>query len=405
MKYRKYDHKKDKKAVFRIWNEVGWASKEDSYSFKTFIPKSRAIVSEVNGEAECLVLSDIGDYFYEGAKLKFSAITGVTTSFVARKQKLALKLTAKKIALDAIDGAEVTGLGIFDQGFYNLLGYGNGSYEHFMTFVPSSLKIQRDIPAPERIGLKQAKEIYKLKVKRYKVHGSVNLSEHCSSGDIHESKGFQGYGFRDKNGDISHMILLFGKGNEHGPFRLDFLYQNYDQFLDLLALIKSFGDQIYLCKITEPAGIQFQDFLDKPFKYRGISEKGKYENKLTASSWWQMRILNLENCISKIKAITNIKFNLKLNDPISKYLDDKSKWKGVSGDYIISLGKKSSAIKGFDKNLMTMEAGVGAFSRLWSGGLKATELSFSDELKAPKKLLSQLDKAICLPKPHFDWEF
>ena len=198
---------------------------------------------------------------------------------------------------------------------------------------------------------------------------------------------------------------MFGKGKEHGPFEMRLIYQNYDHFLDLLALVKSFGEQIYAVKILEPTGIQFQDFLDKPVKNRGLSAKGKYENYMKATCWWQMRILNLENCISKTKAITNAKFNLKLNDPISKYLEDKSKWKGISGDYIVSLGKRSNVKKGFDKDLMTMEAGVGAFSRLWSGGLKATELSFSDELKAPKKLLSQLDKAICLPKPHYDWEF
>ena len=405
MKYRKYDHKKDKKAVFRIWNEVGWASKEDSYWFKKFIPKSRALVAEVNGEAECLVLSDIGDYLYDNSHLKISAITGVTTSLVARKQKLALKLTAAKIAQDALAGADVTGLGFFEQGFYNLLGYGNGSYEHLLTFVPSSLNVKRDIPVPERLDLKNAKEIYDLKKDRHRVHGSVVLSEYCSTGELQESSGYQGYGFRDKKGKLTHFIWMFGKGKEHGPFDIKFYYQNYDQFLDLLALIKSFGEQIYAVNVMEPAGIQLQDFLLKPFKDRGLSAKGKYENIMRSVCWWQMRILNLENCISKTKAISDVKFNLKLNDPIDKYLDEKSKWKGISGDYIISLGKKSKATKGFDKNLPTIEAGVGAFSRLWSGGLKATELSFSDELKAPKKLLSQLDKAVNLPQPHFDWEF
>ncbi len=405
MKYRKYDHEKDKEAVFRIWNEVGWCSEEDSYWFKSFIPQSRALVAEVNGEAECLVLSDFGDYLYDSAHLKFSAITGVTTSLIARKQKLALKLTAMKIAEDALDGADLTGLGFFEQGFYNLLGYGNGSYEHFFTFVPSSLNVKRTIPVPQRLDLENAKEIYKVRAKRHRVHGSVVLPEHCSTGDLQEREGYQGYGFRDKKGELSHLIWLFGKGKEHGPFYVRFIYQNYEQFLDLLALIKSFGEQIYAVKIIEPAGIQFQDFLDRPFILRGLSEKGNYENVMRATCWWQMRILNLENCLAKMKTEKKVKFNLRLNDPISKYLDDKSKWKGISGDYIISLGTKSSAKKGFDKSLMTMEAGVGAFSRLWSGGLKATELSISDELKAPKKLLARLDKAIQLPKPHYDWDF
>ena len=63
---------------------------------------------------------------YLDETLPFSCITGVTTSRVARKLGLAGKLTAVAVAHEAADGAAVVGLGMFEQGFYNRLGFGNG---------------------------------------------------------------------------------------------------------------------------------------------------------------------------------------------------------------------------------------------------------------------------------------
>lgn len=132
---RSYDPEKDQKAVYRIWREVGWIDNAKQEKFLDKIVKAgRSLVAEINDEAECFVLSAPAIFRYLNEDLAMSAVTAVTTSRIARKQGLAKKLTAHLIAADAAEGALVSALGIFEQGFYNLLGYGSGPYEHWISF-------------------------------------------------------------------------------------------------------------------------------------------------------------------------------------------------------------------------------------------------------------------------------
>jgi len=55
--------------------------------------------------------------------------------------------------------------------------------------------------------------------------------------------------------------------------------------------------------------------------------------------------------------------------------------------------------------LSTLNASVGAFTRMWLGVLPATGLSVTDKLDAPHALLQQLDRLLRLPKPSFEWDF
>ena len=55
--------------------------------------------------------------------------------------------------------------------------------------------------------------------------------------------------------------------------------QNWDQFLELMALLKNLDNQVHQVWIREPANIQFQDLLVQPFRHRQLTEKSKYENK------------------------------------------------------------------------------------------------------------------------------
>ncbi|MDP8238431.1 MAG: sterol carrier protein domain-containing protein [Candidatus Hatepunaea meridiana] len=127
---------------------------------------------------------------------------------------------------------------------------------------------------------------------------------------------------------------------------------------------------------------------------------------MRAAAWWQLRICNLEKCLERTHLNGDeVRFNLILNDPIEKYLDEDVEWKGISGNYIITLGADSNAEKGSDKSLSTMKASVGAFTRMWFGVLPASSLAVSDELSASEELLKKLDNLIRLPKPKLDWEF
>jgi len=115
MTFRNYDPNRDREAVHRIWREVGWLEKDEKMerAADVIIECSRALVAEINGEAECLVLTTPSTMRYLDRDLAFSAVTSVTTSRVARKQGLASRLTALAVAADSSDGALVAGLDCF----------------------------------------------------------------------------------------------------------------------------------------------------------------------------------------------------------------------------------------------------------------------------------------------------
>jgi hypothetical protein len=78
---------------------------------------------------------------------------------------------------------------------------------------------------------------------------------------------------------LTHFIWIYGLGKEHGPYRVNLtVYRSREQLRELLALIKSFGDQIDLVRMFEPPDVQLQDFLERPFQMRRMTEKAKNEN-------------------------------------------------------------------------------------------------------------------------------
>jgi len=100
-----------------------------------------------------------------------------------------------------------------------------------------------------------------------------------------------------------------------------------------------------------------------------------------------------------------IRFNLVLSDPIESFVSRGSVWKGIAGEYTITLGSTSAAESGICSDLPTMTASVNAFTRLWLGIRSATSLSWTDDLQAPESLLTSLDRTLRLPPPMLDWDF
>ena len=100
---------------------------------------------------------------------------------------------------------------------------------------------------------------------------------------------------------------------------------------------------------AEPSGIVLQDLLDQPFRFRRLTEKSKFEQTNRATAYWQLRICDLPGCLTKTHLLGDtLRFNLELSDPIGKYLDEEVVWRGVAGEYIVSLGPESSAVPGMD---------------------------------------------------------
>jgi len=408
MKYRKFDLKKDKDAVYRILNECGWVhdKKKDKY-LNLFLPKANTLVVDINDEPEVMATSSIGTICYQDEKLKLSAITGVTASLLARKQGFAGRLTATRLALDAEKGAEVGALCIFDQGYYNNLGFGNGNCERIVSFTPSTLKIDRKVKTPVRLTEKDYKKMHKNRVNRLPNHCAVTLPEYATKAEMGSKEKNMGFGYFDEKGNLTHHIWITGKGKEQGPYWIQWLaYENLDQLMDLLALMKSFEEQIMMIRMVEPAFIQMQDFIEKPFHIKAITRESENQNYTYSTAYWQLRILNLQKCMKKTHLnCDDFSFNLELIEPIGKYIPEDIKWRGIGGDYLVTLGTNSSAKKGKQKDLPVLKASVGAFTRMWFGIMQASTLVHSDGIEAPEDLIKKLDKAFLLPPAHIDWGF
>ncbi len=403
---RRYDHQRDRDNLLRVFREVGWVGKEKEKEqiFDTFAAASRGFVAEQNGAAECGVLMYSGALRYQQGELPFAAVAGVTTSRVARRQGLASRTTAVALADAALRGAALAGLSMFDQGYYNQLGFGTMAYEHEVTFDPATLRVPVRARPPVRIGVDDAEAVHAGRLARLRPHGGVNFHDPTFTRTaMQEADNGFGLGYRD--GDrISHHFWANAKG-EQGPYSVWwFAYESTDQLLELLALLRDLSDQVVHLEIQEPPQIQIQDLLEWPFRNRSRSHRAEQEHRMSSAAYWQARILDLPACIAAVHARSDVAFNLRLSDPVARYLPEDG-WQGVGGEYVVRLGANSSAEPGNDPGMPVLSAGVGAFTRLWFGVRPATSLAVTDDLDGPPDLLSAIDAALALPVPHYDWGF
>jgi hypothetical protein len=367
------------------------------------------MVAELGGEAECLVSTCPGTLRYLDEDLALSCVTAVATSRIARRQGFATRLAARTVAADAAEGAQVCGLGAFDQGFYNRLGFGTGGYEHWVSLDPAWLTVDVAPRVPRRLSAADWEAAHAARLARHRGHGSCNVipGAFTRAHMAGTENGF-GLGYADgSDGELTHYLWCRADAGEHGPYHVEWLvYRTREQFLELMALLKSLGDQVRLVCMNEPPGIQLQDLIDRPFQLRVATEKSRFENAMRADAWWQMRVLDLPGCLARTRLPwADLRFNLRLTDPLETLLDDTEPWRGVAGDYRVTLAASSAAERGADPSLPTLTASVNVFTRLWLGVRPATGLAVTDELSGPPELLQQLDWTLRLPDPKPDWGF
>jgi hypothetical protein len=409
MEIRNYDRERDRDAVFRIWREVGWYKEGHDEILDLVIDAGNALVAEIEGAAECLTLSAPGTLRYLDETLPLSAVTSVSTSLVARRQGLARRVTARLLARDALDGAAVAGLGIFDQGFYNQLGFGNGSYTIQFAFDPAQIQVPGGHRVPRRLGHDDWETVHRGRMARVPAHGQVTLTPPIiTRADMGWGDTSFGLGYMDgPNGELSHHVWIGTDAIEHGPYNVNWIsYRTREQFRELLSLLGSLGDQVRLVRMDEPAGIQLQDLLRQPFRQYAITEGARHAARARALAWWQMRILNLNACLASTHLSGEpVRFCLELEDPISRFLDADERWSGIAGEYVVTLGEESSARRGTEAGLPTLRATVNAFTRLWLGVRPASGLAITDQLDGPPDLLARLDRLLRLPVPCPDWDY
>lgn len=408
MQFRPYDHERDRDAVQRIWREIGWLEDGQEEAVDLFLSVSRSWVADVEGSAECYVGAIPGSIRYLQEDLPLGIVAAVTTSRIARKQRIASRLTAHAIAADAADGALVSSLGMFEQGYYDRLGFGTGAYENWLTFDPADLTVDVQFRPPRRITKDDWEAVHASRLMRLRGHGSVNVdSPETTHAEMEGDKKAFGLGYFDgTNGELTHHLWIHPENTGSGPYHIKWMsWQTGDQLLELLAILKSLGDQVRLVKTDEPPGIQLQDLLRTPLKNRDVSKASRFEVVQHAVAYWQVRILDLPGCLARTHLpCADLRFNLRLDDPIESLLDEAAPWHGIGGDYIVTLGPDSSAIPGEKLSLPALKASAGAFSRMWLGVRPATGLAITDALSGPPDLLRDLDRALLLPQPHLGWD-
>ncbi len=404
---RAYDAERDLDAVVRMWLEIGWiddADKRDAVA--TYLASGRCEVAEVDGAAECLALWLPGSICYQDDQLPLCALNAVSTSMVGRKLGLASALSARALAAAASEGAAVAILGMFEQGFYDRLGFGTGDYDHQLSFDPAALQVGH-VPyrRPVRLAVDDAEEMHAAMARRLRAHGSAVLgSAGAFRGEVGMMTRPLGLGYRDQDGTLTHFALGPLEG-ERGPWRIDAIaYRNTDQLLELLRMVRETGDQIRTVQLIEPAHVQLQVLLRRPLQAWEQLPHALRESGNRALAWYQLRILDLGACIeARCWLGPELVFNLVLSDPCADLAADLN-WAGVGGEYTVRVGESSQLAPGTTAGLPTLTAGVAAFSRLWFGVRPASSLALTDELAGPAPLLRDLDEALCLPPPRPGWD-
>lgn len=409
MIFREYESDRDLDSLRRIWREIGWTDSDGTKSMETALAGCRTLIAEIDGQAESFAMAMSGDLRYLDTDLSLSIIAGVGTSRVAKRQGLAGRLTAQAVARDVADGAGLASLGVFDQGFYNRLGFGNGPYITHTRFDPDQLNVEPARRIPCRLGLDDVQDVHASRLRRRRGHGSCNVhAVELTHTEFLRFPNSFGLGFRDDEGRLTHHLWLCARGDvEHGPYDVRWLaWDKPEQFLELMGLIKNLGDQVHGVRMPDPPGVQVQVLLDTPFKIQRLTDQSKFMSNSVTCSYVQFRICDVLECVEAARLPGgDVRFNLKLADPIGRYLPDDAPWRGVQGDYVITLGPSSSAERAEDKSLPTMTASVDAFTRLWLGVCPASCLTITNDLAAPDDLLAQLDRLICLPAPLPDWDY
>ena len=407
MEISNYIKEKHRKDIFRIWLECGWLedSKQHKKGLDLFVSSSNAKVVEYEGSAECLVVNSPGTMRYGSRDLLLTAVSAVTVSRILRKQGTAARLMASMLAEEIEKGAIVAGLGMFEQGFYNRLGFASMGYEHWYQFNPSHLKIYKRGGIPVRINSDNWMDAYECHRNRMEGHGFINIDPpEIFHAEMLWSKNGFGLGFK-KDEKLSHYIWFCTDDTENGPYEVQWMsYGSWEQFMELMGIIKSMEEQVRSINMKEPPFIQLQDFIEKPFLQRALSRKSKFECRMESIAYQQLRICRLKEAIEAVSYEGEpFLFNLNLSDPLSEFIPEyKSR---CSGEFNVRIGSESTLSEGNMKSLPSIEGGIGPFTRLWAGVLPASTIGLTEDLKIDKSLKRDLEKAFYTPWVRSDLDY
>jgi len=405
---RPYEKDRDLDDLRQVWKDIGWTKDDDTTGMDYIARGCTSTVAEVDGRAQAFATTGAGDMCYLRRRLPMCCVLGVGTGHLARQGGLAGRVTAASVARGVAEGAAVATLGIFDQGFYDRLGFGTSAPVRLSRIDPSALMVDRPRRAPCRLTRDDWEEMHANRLRRMRLHGSVSIeTPWITRGDMQRGSAPFGMGFRDEQtGALTHHLWIRSADLDYGPYQIAwFSYETPAQALELFGVLKTLGDQVTSVKFMDPPGFHVQSLLEKPLRALRATEGGKQALQSESLAFWQVRMCDVPRCLAETKLPgESVRFNLQLSDGVSAFLDDDAPWRGVAGDYVVTLGPESSAEAGTDAALPTMRATVNAFTRLWLGVSPATCLAVTDVVDVPAELAAALDDVLRLPAPHLEWD-
>lgn len=402
MEIRAYDPDRDLTDAVRMWREVGWITDDSQEKvLPRFLEDARAIVAEQDGHAECMVTVHDGRIRIDTADLPLAVVSSVTTSLVGRRKGYARRMCADQLRAEADRGDALAILGMFDQGFYDKVGFGTGASMLRQQFDPGLLTVDVPTRTPVRLSADDAAEIHAANQRRLRAHGGVTMSSPAfTAGELSwDDDPLVALGFRDDAGELTHYFWGASKG-EHGPWHLfAMVYRDTSQLLELLGLLRLVSDQIRGVWLPEPPEVVLEDLIDQPGRHRYVTKGGTNAAEVTGGAWWQARILDLPAVVAALQWEGKpVRFRVDVDDPLAD--GSGTTWDGVHGLWEVTLGQPSNAVRSDDDTLPVLTAGVGAFSRLLLGVASATSLALTDALGGPPELLSRLDRAVQARDPN-----
>ncbi len=406
---RELDPGRDLEDCRRVWRDAGWLEKGQEDILDIYLAGHHGLVGEAGGRVEALGLSTPGSVRYLGRDIPLCAVTSVTTGYAGRRRGLAGRLTAGLLARGASEGAALAGLGMFEQGFYDRLGFGTGPYETIISLDPAMLELDVDPPVPARLTPEDYGRVHRCRLASSRAHGNATLfREEITRAEMRWARNGFGLGFpASPVAELTHHLWFGRAEGEHGPYSVAWMaYRDGFQLLELLALLRSLGDQVSLVRLAEPPGVQLQDLVRMPLRTARATKGGRFPVRAEAVAYWQLRMLDVERCLAETRLPWDgPEMNLRLEDPADRLMPEDGGWRGVAGSYVVRLGRESSAERGRREGLPLLEASVGAFTRMWLGVRPAGGLRLTDSLAGPDGLVSDLDEALRLPRPRIAWDY
>lgn len=393
----------DLPAVQRIWREVGWVDEDEAPALADFLADATTRVAVIDGEAEASGSTHRGTMRHGDRDVATSFVTSITTSRIGRGQGLARDVLDALLLDAAADGATLSMLGMFEQGYYDRSGFGTGAEMLMHRLDPASLPDDLPRRRPVRLSLDDAAEVDAALQARARGHGGVAIPSAAMrrAEMTFDDDGF-GLGHRDARGALTHHVWC-SVGGEHGPYRVrSWSWRTTEQLFELLGALRSLADQVRWLVLPEPWCLQLRTLTSLPGRQEVLTRGTRHHYAVDADAWWQARILDLPAAMAVLRSQVPLRLHVRVTDP----LEETRGFDRVAGDWLLELDRDgSTATRPSGTADPDLVCSVNTLTRLWLGVRRPSTVLRTDGVALDDDLAAALDAAVRLPRPDVGHDF